>query len=735
MAFASNRVHRAAFVRRMNENGSRKRPKSRRTASRGTAGRKTAKRRASRKIRPNRPQTGAERRAYSAGYSRIYGKKRKKKATHRARSKSGKFVAKKRRRTPAQVAAAKARKASAAAKRKASAAKKRERAAARRAKARTPEARARRARKRAKARWPKQTVTSRRRGKRKSTRVAYGPYKRARKGRKRLSYMTRGRGRRLRKIPAWAVAGAISAKEYKTSAAYDAAKARIARRRKAAAARAEAGRDPFTPNSGAKKMKSKKRRGKKGSRKAGRRKSSHRKTKRKTARRGRRKSTKARRSGSHKKKRKSARRGRRTRRVRRLKRGLYAVPNRRRKSRRKNRSRSHKLSPNRKRRSRRKLRANRKHRRSHRRLHANRKRSRKALPRRVGRRKVHRLKRGMYLVKNRRYMRNGFAGDMVHLAKTGTLIVVGFFAHKALTKVAVDLLTDTTKGTFAGMALVDSAGAPSFIATWQKPVTGLVVAGVGIAGLSMVKVGKPEARMAVGAGLMVSFLESLVKAALTAANQPKALSYLEGYSNSTAYALRGARTRRHRRHGVRGLGMARNANSIMPQYAPIGQFRQAAAGMGEYFAYPNGQSGLGEYFASSGVQGVGHYEKAGPLALQPSQSRMGQLPVDDGIRPDSNLDHVMDLAESAAGLGAGFRQAAAGVGGPQFRQAAAGMGEFFTASPSDGSFKEATVPTQSQWIPQGPLWAGTMSADGAFTESELPAGILQGPGGNGVLSG
>jgi hypothetical protein len=121
---------------------------------------------------------------------------------------------------------------------------------------------------------------------------------------------------------------------------------------------------------------------------------------------------------------------------------------------------------------------------------------------------------------------------------------------------------------------------------------------------------------------------------------------------------------------------------------------------------------------------------------------MGQLPVDDGIRPDANLDHVLDLAESAAGLGqgamqaaAGFQQAAAGMGRMAPRRGTRGMGEFFTASPSNGGFAENVVPTQSQWIPNGPLWAGSTPAEAHYTESELPAGILQGPGGNGVLSG
>jgi hypothetical protein len=326
-------------------------------------------------------------------------------------------------------------------------------------------------------------------------------------------------------------------------------------------------------------------------------------------------------------------------------------------------------------------------------------------------------------------------GDLKTLAKMGFLVLGGFFLHKGITGGIIRALTSTDASTgamtFASLPMIGADGKPTVLATWQKPLVGGLFGGLGIFGISKLPM-KSDTRNALSAGVVTSFLQSLVHTILTVANQPEVLSYLEGYQNSAAYSLRGTRGKR-RRHPMRGLGVARNATSIMPHYAPVGQFQQAAAGMGEYFA---AQSGMGEYFAGPGVEGVGHYEKAGPLALQPSTSRMGNLPIDDGIRPDSNLDHVMDLAESAAGLGQGFRQAAAGVGaGPGYRQAAAGMGEYFSAAPQDGGYKEFSVPTQSQWIPSGPLWAGTMSADAAYTESELPAGILQGPGGNGVLSG
>ena len=700
----SNSVHRAAFVRKMNEN----RGGTRRT-------KRVSKRRAAPMRRNKRSSTAAERKAYGAGHDAIFGKRRKP-AKRRAAPKRAKATSARRHtsksvkaaeralkkaqrkvvlaqgkaaKTAARAEVAAKRAAERAVKAKARAAAAKTRAVAARAKRSTPEAKARRRRAATKKKWPKQTRTSGRGAKKKRVRVAYGPYRRAtlshpRRGGRVLSYMTR-RGGKLRKIPAWAIAGAISPKDYKTEAAYQKAKDRIAKRRKSAAARVERGMDAFTPNSGAGHMNEnkKKRRKKKkaASRKAG---GKRRRTakKRRTVKRRRpskkRRSTKARRTTKKRRsvKRRRSTKARRTTKRRRSTKARRTV-----------------------------------------------KRRRSPVARRVGRRKVRRLKRGLYFVSNRgKYLKNGFAGDLKTLLKTGALVLVGFFAHKALTGALVKALT-SVDGKFAGMAMANEKG-PTIIAQWQKPLTGAVVGAAGIAGLSMVPV-KAEMRMAVGAGIMVSFLESLVRTALGVANQTQVLSYLDGYSNSPAYGLRSAG-----RRGMRGLGVARNAGSIMPQYAPIGAFRQASAGMGEYFS---GQSGMGEYFAGPGTQGVGFYEKAGPLALQPGRSHMGNLPVDDGIRPDANLDAILDLAESAAGLGGGFQQAAAGMG--QFRQAAAGMGEFFTASPSNGGFSENTVPTQSQWVPNGPLWAGSMSADATKDESQLPAGILQGPGGNGVLSG
>lgn len=326
---------------------------------------------------------------------------------------------------------------------------------------------------------------------------------------------------------------------------------------------------------------------------------------------------------------------------------------------------------------------------------------------------------------NRFHRRNGFMAQLKQVLKLGLAVYGGYAVHRVLTALAVEHVYDKY-----------IVGSNAMLKQWEKPIVGAVTGLAVIAGvdkLPILKSMKSETKIAVGAGVIASWLQSVVVTSLAALSQPKAASYLEGYSNSTAYMLR------NRHHGMRGLG---TPMSIMPRYTPIGSFTQAAAGLGqgflqaaagtgEFFNYTppmagvgeffnaNRHSAVGEYFAPRGTQGVGHYEAAGPLAMQ-AAAGVGADPIDDGIRPDSNLDHVLDLAESAAGLGGRRR----------------GMGEFFGATPgAGGGFDEMTVGQQSQWIPNGPLWAGTMNVKGSAETSEMPAGVLAGPGGNGTLSG
>jgi len=125
--------------------------------------------------------------------------------------------------------------------------------------------------------------------------------------------------------------------------------------------------------------------------------------------------------------------------------------------------------------------------------------------------------------------------------------------------------------------------------------------------------------------------------------------------------------------------------------AAAGNYMQAAAG--EYFANKQAQ---GEYFADSNLQGIGDYEQAGSMTQVRDTKR-----IDDGIRPDSNLDRLLTLADAAAGV---------------------------------NGITLDDVATESTWIPGGPLFAGTKRVHDTLDESEISAGILHEQGGNGSLS-
>jgi len=313
----------------------------------------------------------------------------------------------------------------------------------------------------------------------------------------------------------------------------------------------------------------------------------------------------------------------------------------------------------------------------------------------------------------RRFKKNAFMANLAMVAKAGALIAVGFVTHRVLTSLACEYI-------FAKIAYPEGQEASPTSLTlkkWEKPICGTVVAIAGVGATTAAwesKLLKSETALALGGGMIASLVQSLFVSALMAFDQPKVAAHLEGYSNSMAYQLRGARGgRRGRRRAVHGM------QSIMPRYAPVGMFEQAAAGyeqaaagtgrLGEYFTA--NAAAVGEYFVPRGTQGVGQYEPAGPLALQAAAgTHMGQ--IYDGIRPDGNLDRELDLAESAAGLG-----------------------EYITATPDNGGFAESRVPTQSQWIPNGPLWAGELKVKDNMQVSETAAGVLTGPGGNGILSG
>jgi hypothetical protein len=100
------------------------------------------------------------------------------------------------------------------------------------------------------------------------------------------------------------------------------------------------------------------------------------------------------------------------------------------------------------------------------------------------------------------------------------------------------------------------------------------------------------------------------------------------------------------------------------------------------------------------------------------------------IDPSSDLDRELTIAEAAAGIGATNYQAAAGMRG--------GMGEYFSSG-VNGLGNVGIAPSSSTWIPGSSypqLWAGTRPIDnGQEATAQVPAGILQGGGGQGILGG
>lgn len=333
-------------------------------------------------------------------------------------------------------------------------------------------------------------------------------------------------------------------------------------------------------------------------------------------------------------------------------------------------------------------------------------------PNRRRRRKVRR--NGNTTMKNRRrrsyrrngrkgfklFRRNAFMANLKAVFMTGVFVSTGFIAHRVLTNLLVDKALATT--------LADN----TMFQTWKKPLAGLGVLGIGVAVSGAVA---QKRAMELGAGMFASWLQSVIVSGLNAAQKPEWVAQIAGYSNSRAYQLRGNR----RRRGLRGFG-ERNATSIGPRYTPIGQYSQAAAGtswtqataggrtLGEYYSATNSVQGVGEYFnatgeyfAPQGMKGVGGYEAAGQLAMQASAG-VNHV-IRDGIRPDSDLDQALDLAEAAAGVGEV----------PQLNR----------------------VGQKSTWIPNGPLWAGETAVRDTQATSEISAGILSRQGGNGILSG
>jgi hypothetical protein len=313
--------------------------------------------------------------------------------------------------------------------------------------------------------------------------------------------------------------------------------------------------------------------------------------------------------------------------------------------------------------------------------------------------------------------------QMRTLFKTSLLVTTGFLGHKALTHVVCNMLVkpmlNKSNGNGGAVSQYGNGGTKNAVA---YIATGF---GVGLLGVFVAGKVAPKHKYEIGAGMMASWITGSIVALLDMSpGSQAAASYLSGYSSPSRAAAIG---RYRRRRGMRGLGS--NQLSILPRYVPTdpsmpGGLQQAvaSAGVGEYFLpQGNAMQGVGEYFAS-GVQGIGQYEPAGPMVTQ-AAAGFGQV-IEDGIRPDANMDAVLTLAEAQAGMGSAVGRLASGA-----RFGRRSVGEYYTA----GGSGLATVGEHSEWIPNNALWAGTKPAGDSAATSELTAGILETAGGNGIF--
>lgn len=324
----------------------------------------------------------------------------------------------------------------------------------------------------------------------------------------------------------------------------------------------------------------------------------------------------------------------------------------------------------------------------------------------------------------RNYRRNrGFFGRLFR-RNPGELVTAGLFGFLGFAgaKFTGNLIAKGIAKLAGGSAPAAAPAAPAAglgsMSAMATPLGALLSAAVGIP-LTMKFVSDPAKRDALLTGQVVSALHS-VAVSLLGAIAPGASAVLSGDDTAVKLAA------------MYGLGQG---TSIMPRYAPIGEYLAAQSGLGSlppYAAqagyrgtgeYYPGIQGMGEYF-ESGVEGLGNY--VGNTDIMQAAAGYGASETNNTshIDPSSDLDRELTIAEAAAG-----------IGGPVY-QAAAGMGEYFS-TPTAGLGNVGVAPSANTWIPgtsDPQLWAGTRAVDESQEATAMvPAGVLSSGGNQGVF--
>lgn len=483
------------------------------------------------------------------------------------------------------------------------------------------------------------TVTKKKKVK---ARVAYGPYRRYRSPKLGMTYGYQTPKGRVRKIPAWAIAGAPSASAYAAGAKYDAAKERFKKLRMAVGEKvgkkfdAQLKRqkaaldklalkqaDELNKIAGGKSiMAPNRRRRKKGKRKASRAKRPvARRTKKRSMRRnGRRKTAAKRRRTLYSRRRTVTRRKKRGK--GKLTRGSFKIQHTFRRGR-KVKTKRYTLKYKAKRGARGRLLfvppgASR-----------NKSRQRRYSFKANGRKYTHNLRR------RKSFRRNGTFSPFMDALKMGAPVLGGLAGHRVIT------------------GLLASAVA-SFLPipeAFKVPAVGVAVAILG--SLAAKAAVKGQAGQLIGVGMAVSSLHQLVMAGLNAAGQTGAASYLAGIPTQRttsygmgAYELIGG-------GGMSGFGSVWAARGNYLDVPSLGAlpYSQAAAGYGA-LPYSQAAAGYGA-FPEQAAAGYGAYPEQAAAGYGSYELTEGGVTLNGIGTSDIEIERALDVGDRQASVGFG----------------------------------------------------------------------------------
>jgi hypothetical protein len=261
--------------------------------------------------------------------------------------------------------------------------------------------------------------------------------------------------------------------------------------------------------------------------------------------------------------------------------------------------------------------------------------------RRHGRRRAHRNP----------FSSAAFMAQLKSSLKVGAIVLGGFIAHRALSKVVND----------QAISKVDAIPA-----AWKGVASGAIVAAIGLPIAAKVS---PKHVASIGAGIMTSFLHTLLTTVLKSAGQDQIVGYLGAYVDAPGKPYHGYGYGDYGQFGeylqtsgfgddeysgygvdltgygvdLTGYGAAPMITQAAAGYGALPAITQAAAG---YDGFGEDLEGTGEFVVTD-ARGIGDYEE---VSGYDGMSAYGA--VDDGIRPDlASAERALNIAEAAAGIG------------------------------------------------------------------------------------